>query len=230
MTHASPAVEEVLEQIQRLERRSRGARTKMLGNRLGVSLGTVTNTLDRLEKLGLVGRERYRGTRLTSKGRKVALSVLRRHRLLERLLTDVLHVQWSKAHGIACKLEHSVDDEVADAIEDALAHPKTCPHGNAIPSRTGVTPSQVSTRLAELSPNDAGILVRVLDEEEEGALAHLDSIGLLPGAEFTVEDHVPFDGGIVLHLGKSRITVSKRAASLVAVRKTSKVRSIARRA
>ncbi|WP_455286428.1 metal-dependent transcriptional regulator [[Eubacterium] cellulosolvens] len=227
---ASPAVEEVLEQIHRLQESSGAARTKVLGKRLGVSLGTVTNTLSRLERLGFVRREPYKGTQLTSEGRKVALNVLRRHRLLERLLTDILRVRWSKAHDIACKLEHSVDDEVANAIEDALAHPKTCPHGNAIPPKTGSVPSQVSTRLTELSPHDAGTLVRVLDEEEEGALAHLDSIGLIPGAEFTVDDQVAFDGAVVLHLGKSKVTVSKRAASLVAVKKRGKARNSARRA
>jgi len=230
MTHASPAIEEILEQIQRLEDRSGAARTKILSERLGLSLGTVTNTLSRLQRLGLARRVPYKGTQLTTEGRKVALSVLRRHRLLERLLTDVLHIRWSKAHDVACKLEHAVDDEVANAIESALAYPKTCPHGNVIPPRAGQVSSQVSTRLTELSPHDAGTLVRVLDEEEEGALEHLDSIGLTPGAEFTVDDRVAFDEAVVVRLGKSKVTVSKRAASLVAVKKREKMRSSAGRA
>lgn len=215
--------------MHRLEERDGAARTKMLGTRLHVTLGTVTNNLSRLQKLGLVKRERYRGTRLTGEGRKIAMSVLRRHRLLERLLTDVLHVGWSKSHYGACELEHSIDDEVTDAIENVLAHPKTCPHGNAIPSKSGRIVDQASMRLTEISPREGGTVVRVADEEEEGALAYLESIGLTPGADFTVEGHVPFDGAVNLTLGHSKVTVSKRAASFVVVKKRSQVKANARR-
>ena len=218
MPEVTRAVEEYLEQVLRLEDSSGAARTKMLARRLGVSLGTVTNSLSRLERLGYVRRQRYKGARLTKQGHKIALNVLRRHRLTERLLTDVLHISWSRAHDAACKLEHCIDEEVTDAIDAALAHPKTCPHGNPIP-RPGMAVSDASTRLAELSAHDAGIVVRVVDEEEEGALTYLHSIGLTPGAEFTVKNRVPFDGGVVLSLGDSTVTVGERAASLVAVKK-----------
>jgi DtxR family Mn-dependent transcriptional regulator len=228
MTSASPTVEELLEEVYRLEQTDGAARTKTLGRRLHVTLGTVTNNLSRLQKLGLVKRERYRGTRLTAEGRKIAMSVLRRHRLLERLLTDVLHVGWSKSHYAACKLEHCVDDEITEAMDNALARPKTCPHGNAIPTRSGRIASQPSTRLTDISPCQVGTVVRVLDEEEEGALAYLESVGLTPGADFTVEGHVPFDGAVNLTLQSSRVTVSKRAASFVVVRKRSQVKTNAR--
>jgi DtxR family Mn-dependent transcriptional regulator len=219
MRPASPAIEELLEEVHRLEERHGAARTKMLGRRLHVTLGTVTNNLSRLQKLGLVKRERYRGARLTAEGRKVAMSVLRRHRLLERLLTDVLQVGWSKSHHGACKMEHCIDDEVTDAIENILAYPKTCPHGNAVPSKSGKIVSQASMRLTEISPGETGSVVRVVDEEEEGALAYLESIGLMPGATFRVEGYVPFDGAVNMTLGDSRVTVSKGAASLVVVKK-----------
>jgi len=190
----------------------------MLARRLGVSLGTVTNSLRRLEGLGYIRRQRYKGARLTKRGHKIALNVLRRHRLTERLLTDVLHISWSRAHDAACKLEHCIDEEVTDSIDTALAHPTTCPHGNPIP-RPGMAVSDASTRLVELSAHDAGIVIRVVDEEEEGALPYLESIGLIPGAAFTVEGHVPFDGAVILTLRESEFTVSKRAASLVVVQK-----------
>lgn len=228
MPEVTRAVEEYLEQVLRLEDSSGAARTKMLARRLGVSLGTVTNSLSRLERLGYVRRQRYKGARLTKQGHKVALNVLRRHRLTERLLTDVLHISWSRAHDAACKLEHCIDEEVTDAIDAALAHPKTCPHGNPIP-RPGMAVSDASTRLAELSAHDAGIVVRVVDEEEEGALPYLESIGLIPGADFTVEGHVPFDGAVILTLRESEFTVSKRAASLVVVQKRGLVKGDARR-
>ena len=229
MTNASPVVEELLEGVERLEERSGVARTKILGRRLNVTLGTVTNNLSRLQRLGLVRRERYRGARLTSKGRKIAMSVLRRHRLLERLLTDTLNVGWSKSHDAACKLEHCIDDEITSAIEGALAHPKTCPHGNAIPSKSGRLMRQASMRLTGLSPHDAGTVIRIVDEEEEGALPYLESIGLIPGTDFIVEGHVPFDGAVILTLRESKFTVSKRAASLVVVQKRSLLKGDARR-
>jgi DtxR family Mn-dependent transcriptional regulator len=229
MTQASPTVEELLEEIHRLEEIEGTARTKTLGRRLNVTLGTVTNNLSRLQKLGLVKRERYKGARLTGEGRRIAMSVLRRHRLLERLLTDVLHVGWSKSHIAACKLEHCVDDEITDAMENVLAHPKTCPHGNAIPPKSGKIMDQASMRLTEISPRDGGTVVRVADEEEEGALAYLQSVGLTPGADFTVEGHVPFEGAVNLTLRDSRVTVSKRAASFVVVKKRSQLKANARR-
>jgi len=229
MTQASPTVEELLEEVHRLEQKDGAARTKMLGSRLHVTLGTVTNNLSRLQRLGLVKRERYKGTRLTGEGRKIAMSVLRRHRLLERLLTDVLHIGWSKSHHAACKLEHCVDDEITEAIDNVLAHPKMCPHGNAIPARSGRILSQASTRLTDIPSGGVGIVVRVQDEEEGGALAYLESIGLTPGADFRVEGHVPFDGAVNLTLGHSKITVPRRVASFVVVKKRSQVKARARR-
>lgn len=225
MRRPSPTAEEMLEGVQRLEDRSGTARTKVLGKRLNVTLGTVTNNLTRLQRLGLVKRERYRGAKLTAGGRRIAMDVLRRHRLLERLLTDILRVGWSRSHYAACKLEHCIDDDVADAIEAVVGHPKTCPHGNAIPTKSGMIARQQSMRLTELSAHDTGIMIRVLDEEEEGALGYLESMGLIPGADFAVEGCVPFDGAVKLTLGDSRVTVSKRAASLVVVKKRSQVKT-----
>jgi len=219
MTQVSPVVEEMLEQVQRLQDASGAARTKMLGKRLHVTLGTVTNNLSRLQRFGLVKRVRYGGTRLTGEGRNIALRVLRRHRLLERLLTDILRVPWNKAHDAACRLEHSIDDDVTDAIENVLGHPKTCPHGNPIPSKSGRISTQDWVRLAELSTDDSGRVVRVLDEEEHGALDHVASMNLVPGAKFRIKSHTPFDGSVVLDLGVSTVTVSKKTASLLAVTK-----------
>jgi len=224
MRKASATVEELLEEIHRLEETSGAAKTKALGRRLNVKLGTVTNNLSRLQSHGLVRRERYRGARLTSKGRKIAMDVLRRHRLLERLLTDILRVGWSRSHFAACRLEHCIDDDLTDAIESVLEHPRTCPHGNAIPDKSGKVPRQPSMSLTGLSCGDCGIVIRVLDEEEEGALAFLESIAMVPGTKFKVEECVPFDGAVVVASGDSNFTVSKKAASLVVVKKTGQVK------
>jgi len=220
MQKATPTVEELLEEIHRLQEKVWAARTKTLGRRLNVKLGTVTNNLSRLQLRGLVKRERYRGARLTAEGRRIAMDVLRRHRLLERLLTDMLRVGWSRSHSAACKLEHYIDGDLADAIEAVVGHPKTCPHGNAIPNKSGKILGQPSMRLTELSPGDHGAVIRVLDEEEQGALEYLESIGMVTGSKFKVEEHVPFDGSVVVTLGDSKLVISKDAASLVVVKRS----------
>lgn len=222
MRKASATVEELLEEIHRLEERSGAARTKILGSRLSVKLGTVTNNLRRLESHGLVRLERYRGARLTGEGRSIAMDVLRRHRLVERLLTDILHVGWSRSHFAACKLEHCIDDDLTDAIDTIVGYPGTCPHGNSIPNKSGKMARQPSEPLTELSGGDFGIVVRVLDEEEEGALAYLESIAMVPGTKFKVQEHVPFDGAVLITSRDSNLVVSRKAASLLAVKRTSR--------
>jgi len=99
--------------------------------------GSVTNTIQHLKKRGLVKHKPYRGVTLTAKGEKIALNILRRHRLAERLLTDVLNAEWSSVHEDACKLEHALTREVVTLLERKLGYPKSCPHGNPIPSENG---------------------------------------------------------------------------------------------
>jgi len=127
----SATVEEYLEAIYKLEERRDAAKTGDLAKQLKVALGTVTNTIENMEKQNLVVHEPYKGVKLTDKGRKRALNVIRRHCLSERLLTDILRLEWSKVHDAACKLEHAfADEELSRSLDEALGHPKTCPHGN----------------------------------------------------------------------------------------------------
>ncbi|MCJ7609819.1 metal-dependent transcriptional regulator, partial [Candidatus Bathyarchaeota archaeon] len=134
----SPIEEEYLEAIWHLEEQKKVARTGDISQRLKVTMGTASNMIDHLEHEGLLEHEHYRGVRLTEKGREAATTVVRRHRLGERLLTDILHLDWSGAHDAACKLEHSLTKEVTDSLDATLGNPKTCPHGNPIPSEDGL--------------------------------------------------------------------------------------------
>ncbi|MEM2875360.1 MAG: metal-dependent transcriptional regulator, partial [Candidatus Bathyarchaeia archaeon] len=133
-TKISSIVEEYLETIFRLQERSGVARTSALIKALNVSPGTVTNTVERLERGCFIIHEPYRGVKLTEKGQRIALKIVRKHRLLERLLTDILNVAWERVHDAACQLEHNLSDEIVKKIEKVLGHPKTCPHGNPIPT------------------------------------------------------------------------------------------------
>ena len=116
----SPTIEEYLEQIYRLEKEHGVARTKHLSEMVGVSLGTVTNTIKALESQNLITHKPYKGVNLTEAGLKIAIDVIRRHRLAERLLTDFLKLDWSRVHEHACRLEHAIADDLIKPLEKAL--------------------------------------------------------------------------------------------------------------
>ncbi|MEM3078748.1 MAG: metal-dependent transcriptional regulator [Thermoproteota archaeon] len=177
----SPAVEEYLECIYRLQEKEGVARTSSIVKSLRVVPGTVTNTVEKLEKDGFVTHVSYRGVRLTEKGRRIALKVVRRHRLSERLLVDILKMEWDRVHETACRLEHSLTDEVVKHLEKALNYPRTCPHGNPIPNEQGRVFEEETQPLSELAEGEQGVIVKVVEEKPD-FLIRLKKQGLVPGA------------------------------------------------
>jgi DtxR family Mn-dependent transcriptional regulator len=212
-------IEEYLEAIYKLEEKSGAARTSDIVKNINVVPGTVTNTVERLEKEGYVTHVPYKGVKLTEKGRKVALQVVRRHRLSERLLTDILHVGWDKSHDAACKLEHGMTEEVMKPLEKALKHPKTCPHGNPIPTKCGGIMEEKSRPLVDLNKRERGTIVKITDEKSD-LLQYLNSLGLVPGASVEVVEKAPFDGPITLKIGESSFALSLAIASIIQVKRT----------
>lgn len=211
-------IEEYLEGIYRLQERSGVARTSELVKLLKVASGTVTNTVERLERKGLVTHKPYKGVKLTEKGRKIALQVLRRHRLSERLLTDILQIKWDEAHKAACKLEHAITDEIAKKIEKVLGHPKTCPHGNPIPTRCGGIFEEKSEPLTNLNPREGGIIVKITEEESD-LLQYLATLGLMPGKSIEVVEKAPFNGPITVKVDETDRALSLETASIIKVKK-----------
>jgi len=215
-------IEEYLEGIYRLqERDGKAARTGDLVKMLQVAPGTVTNTVERLEREGLVTHVPYKGVKLTEKGRKIAINVIRRHRLSERLLTDILRVKWSEAHQIACKLEHSFTGDLVKKLEKALGHPKTCPHGNPIPTQCGGIIEEKSEPLTSLKPKARAIVVKIT-REEQGVLEYLANLGLMPEASFEVVNKAPFNGPITLKIGENICAISPDVAANVNVKTLSR--------
>jgi DtxR family Mn-dependent transcriptional regulator len=212
-------VEEYLETIYRLQEKDEVARTSDLVNLLRVAPGTVTNTVERLEKEDYVTHEPYKGVKLTEKGLKIALQVVRRHRLSERLLADILHVEWDKVHDAACKLEHGITDEIDKPLEKALRHPKTCPHGNPIPTKCGGILEEKSQPLSLLSEREKGIVVKITDEKSD-LLRYLDTLGLVPGACIEILEKAPFNGPITLKVGSTNHAISRAMASVIQVKRT----------
>lgn len=212
-------IEEYLEGIYRLQEKSGVARTSEIVKLLQVSPGTVTNTVERLEKEGLVTHSPYKGVKLTKKGRKIAINVIRRHRLSERLLTDSLRVNWSEAHRLACKLEHSFTGDLVKKLEKALGHPKTCPHGNPIPTQCGGIIEDKSVPLTNLETREKGVLVKIVDEKH-AVLEYLSTLRLMPGASVEVAEKAPFNGPITVKINKTKQALSFEIASIIYVRKT----------
>jgi DtxR family Mn-dependent transcriptional regulator len=215
----SAVIEEYLECIFKLQEKSGVARTNDIVKSLRVVPGTVTNTVEWLEKEGLVTHKPYKGVKLTEKGRKIALQVIRRHRLSERLLTDILHMEWDKVHDAACKLEHSITDEMMKPLEKTLGHPKTCPHGNPIPTKCGGIIEVESQPLTALNEQEQGTVVKITEEKAD-LLRYLDKMGLIPGASFKVVGKAPFNGPITIRVGRTNHALSREVASIIKVKRT----------
>jgi DtxR family Mn-dependent transcriptional regulator len=201
-----------LKTIYNLQNKTGAARTGDIADVLDITPGSVTNTLEVLESKGLVVREPYKGVKLTGEGSKLALSVFRRHRLAERLLTEVLKFDWADSHDEACKLEHSISDRMAASIEKTLDDPRTCPHGNPIPSENGSMPSLKDQPLSELENGETATLSRIPDESTQ-LLRYLSTLGMHPGVKIEVKEKAPFKGPILVKIGSNSYPLSLDVAS-----------------
>lgn len=211
--------EEYLEAIYRLEQRDGSAKTMQLASQLKVMPGSITNTIEHLEKHRLVTHEPYKGVKLTEKGRKLALKIIRRHRLAERLLTDVLHLDWSNVHDEACKLEHNLSETIVKPLEKALGNPQTCPHGNPIPSELGKVNEAKSELLISLNPGEGGVISKITEEKHD-LLQYLATLGLVPGASVKIEEKAPFNGPIIVKAMGASYALGRNVASVIWVRKS----------
>lgn len=194
----TPQAEEYLEAIFKLEQTEDGAGTSGIAEELGIAQATVSGMLHRLREKGLLEYEPYGKISLTEDGRKEAAAIIRRHRLSERLLTDILGLPWDTAHQQACLLEHAITDEIAEAIEQRLGEVRTCPHGNPV----DVTAADKSVPLDSLDPGECGVVAKVTDETPE-MLNYLATLGLYPGAHLCVEEKAPFNGPLMVRIKDS---------------------------
>jgi DtxR family Mn-dependent transcriptional regulator len=206
-----PPLEEYLETIWELEEEGVPVIQARLAEHMKVSAPSVSEMIRRLRDDGWVDTE-GRSITLTEKGRARAISVVRKHRLAERLLTDVIGLPWHKTHVEACRWEHVISDEVEQRIVELLGNPPTCPHGNPIPGAGG--PHRDLTALAELAPGDHVRLERVTEQVEVDleALIYLDSHGFVPGVEAQVQAKAP-DGTLTLALAEGTIALGPALAS-----------------
>ncbi len=186
-----------------------------VARRLGVSPAAVTQMGARLVAKGLVFKDSS-GLKLTAAGRAEALRVLRKHRLAERLLTDLLGLGWADSHDEACRMEHAISEEAATAIEEVLGFPETCPHGQPIPRRDGSLSLTRGRALTELGRGERATILRV-EAEEGDVLRELARMGLFPGTEVELEGSAPFRGPLLVKVGTARYAVDRGIARKLTV-------------
>lgn len=213
----SNEAEEYIEAIYRLQKRRGIAKTNDLARELKVVPGSITNTIAHLKRHGLVEHTPYKGVKLTPDGERMALSILRRHRLAERLLTDILEAEWSGVHDTACILEHALSEDVLELIEKRLGYPRFCPHGNPIPSENGEFSDAECFPLTEASPNQTCIVVRIIDEKRE-ILVTLAEKGIKP----QVPLHIVKKSGksLIMYVAGEEHKLSRLEAESILVKKT----------
>jgi DtxR family Mn-dependent transcriptional regulator len=197
----SPAVEDYAKAIYALEGRgSRSVSTTALAERLGVTAASASGMVKRLGELGLVTHRPYHGVLLTDAGRRVALEVIRHHRLLELYLVESLGVPWDRVHAEAEVLEHVLSEELEEMIAAKLGDPTIDPHGDPIPSRELTIDEGETESLATLDAGARGVFTRVSDSDPE-MLRYLSDRGILPGGSFEVVERQPFGGPLFVRFG-----------------------------
>jgi DtxR family Mn-dependent transcriptional regulator len=195
------AVQDYAKAIYTIESRDGAASTTELAALLDVRPGSVSGMLRKLSELGLVEHERYHGVRLTKRGRRVALEVIRHHRLVELFLVESLGMTWDEVHDEAEVLEHALSEQLEELIAAKLGNPTVDPHGDPIPSRElklAETPSQA---LAELEPGDVATFVRISDSDPD-MLRFLGERGIVPGTTLELVERQPFDGPLFVRVGR----------------------------
>ena len=207
-----PPLEEYLETIHGLTEEGTPVIGARIAERLGRSAPSVSEMLDRLEDDGYVSRSGRR-VALTPTGALLAEKVVRRHRLAERLLVDIIGLEWYKVHREAGRWEHVISDDVEARLLVLLDNPTTCPHGNPIPGTLAARPPAVVLRLADVDPGATVRLERISEDVEIHMewLAYLDAHGFIPGASAVVDGRLE-DGGLSLVLGGASVPFGRDLA------------------
>jgi DtxR family Mn-dependent transcriptional regulator len=209
-------VEDYAKAIYGLQSRrgSDAVKTNAIAERLGVTPGSASSMVKKLADLGLVAHMRYRGVRLTAEGERIALEVLRHHRLLETYLSEALGIPWDQVHNEAEILEHHISEELEQRIASTLNHPLRDPHGDPIPSEDLTLRDESTVALSDLEPGQAALFTRVSDSDS-ALLTYLAEQHILPGTELVVEDKQPFHGPLFVRIdGRQHVLGVTLAAAM----------------
>jgi DtxR family Mn-dependent transcriptional regulator len=219
---ASQTVENYLKCIYTLQTKVDGvAATNAIADRLETKASSVTDMLKKLKAKKLVEYEKYQGARLSAEGKRLAVDIIRRHRLWEVFLTQELHFAWDEVHEIAEELEHVESKELIIRLDNYLGNPKYDPHGDPIPDEHGnLRDERVKCALSNLKVSEKGIVIGV-EESSVDFLQYLDSIKLTLGTEVEILERFPFDQSVKIGVQDQELQVSKMVAQNLIIKPVS---------
>jgi DtxR family Mn-dependent transcriptional regulator len=212
----SGAVQDYLKTIYTLQEQGGAVSTSALAEAMGVAAASATGMVKKLAGLKLARHSPYQGVILTKAGEKMALEVIRHHRLLELYLAEALGYSWDKVHEEAERLEHVISEEFEEKIFEALGRPTRDPHGDPIPTKDGTLVAGSHERLSDLEPGATGVIRRVSDRNAE-MLRYLALRGLVPDATVQVVEKAPFNGPITVKTGEAAHVLGRDLASHIHV-------------
>ena len=190
--------------------------TSALAESMAVAPASVTNMCKKLAELNLLEYEPYQGVKFSSTGQKLALEIVRHHRLIELYLAEALAVPWDQVHAEAEKLEHVISEDLEERMAAALGDPKFDPHGAPIPTRSGKIHRHTSGSLIDMKVGDKLIVVEVDDDDPE-LLRYLGTLGIYPGTEMILLVQAPFEGPLTLSIGNAEYSVGFQVAKSILV-------------
>ncbi len=212
----SQAMEDYLKAIYKLQDKGKQVPTSMLAEYLNISPASVTNMCKKLAELNMVNYEPYQGVKFTPTGKKLALEIVRHHRLIELYLAEALGVPWDRVHEEAEKLEHVISEDLEERMAAALGDPQFDPHGAPIPSRNGDVIRHNSGNLVDMEVGDQVRIVEVDDTDPE-LLRYLGNLGLYPGTELTLTEVAPFNGPLTFNVDNKPYNLGYQAARSIFV-------------
>jgi DtxR family transcriptional regulator, Mn-dependent transcriptional regulator len=212
----SQAVEDYVKAIYKLQQEESSVSTSGLSRKMRTSAAAATKMIKHLAENHLIDYTPYYGVRLTAAGEKIALEIIRHHRLIELYLHEALGYGWDEVDAEAEKLEHHISEEFEDRIDRLLHYPSTDPHGDPIPTREGTVEPSRGTPLADCAAGDTLIILRVRDSDPE-VLRYLARIGMRLKTVIEVEEIQPFNGPLRLNIGGETHSVGRELAGHVFV-------------
>jgi DtxR family Mn-dependent transcriptional regulator len=207
----SPTVEDYLKAIYKLQKQDEKVSTSAIAQRLGVSNATVTGMVKKLAEKKFLKHVSYYGVVLTGKGEKEAIKVIRRHRLVELFLKEILGLPWDKVHEEAERLEHYISDEILDRMDHILGYPKTDPHGDPIPTKSGDIERVEQNTLADVEVGKT-VVINSVSDSDPNKLRFMVDLGLVPGVSVSIKSKAPFDGDLSLKVDESEYNVPLEVA------------------
>jgi DtxR family Mn-dependent transcriptional regulator len=212
----SASAEDYLKAIYAIGKGESPVTISALAERLGITAASVSGMVRRLAEQKLLEHEPYGGVTLTERGRHRALETLRRHRVIETYLAEVLGYSWDRVHAEAERLEHAASDELIDRMAETLGQPTTDPHGAPIPTREGSVDETAYRSLDSLEVGESGRVMRVI-HDDAAMLRYLDELDLRPGVQVRVQARAPFGGPITVEVYGSRKIIAPSLAAQVLV-------------